>query len=182
MTRIDETEAAYWLQKAESSERAVRARALFFGGYNCAQAVALAFSDLIDMDEKLLAQALSSFGGGLGRMREVCGTVSGMSFVAGALYGYDDPAASQEKAEHYARIQQLAGTFAAVNGSIICRELLGLSKPGASEPTPEKRTEEYYKKRPCDQLVAIAAAILEEYRLPSSAGTAGQHQAVSADR
>ena len=101
----------------------------------------------------------------MGRMREVCGAVSGMSFVAGALYGYDEPGAAsqQEKAAHYARIQELAGTYAAVNGSIVCRELLGLSTPGADAPTPSPRTAEYYKKRHCGQLVAIAAAILEEY-------------------
>ena len=165
MREIDEAAAEQWLQKIKVSPRAKRAQQYFLEGYNCAQAVAYAFSDLIDMDEKLLLRSLSSFGGGMGRMREVCGAVSGMSFVAGALYGYDEPGAAsqQEKAVHYARIQELAGTYAAVNGSIVCRELLGLSTPCADAPTPSPRTAEYYKKRPCGQLVAIAAAILEEY-------------------
>lgn len=162
---IDRQAVEYWQQKMETSERGARAQQNFMKGYNCSQSVALAFADLIDMDESLLLRALSSFGGGLGRMREVCGTVSGMSFVAGALYGYDVPgAAGQEaKSAHYARIQELAGAFRAVNGSIICRELLGLSKSGADVPTPELRTAEYYKKRPCGQLVALAATILEDY-------------------
>ena len=163
--QIDETVAAYWTDQVKHSERGQRALQNFMDGYNCSQSVALAFADLIDMDESLLLRALSSFGGGLGRMREVCGTVSGMSFVAGALYGYDVPgAAGQEaKSAHYARIQELAGAFQAVNGSIICRELLGLDYPGADRPTQELRTAEYYKKRPCGQLAALAATILEDY-------------------
>ncbi len=163
--QIDDAAAGYWLQKLETSERGQRAQQNFLDGYNCSQAVALAFADLIEMDEKLLLRALSSFGGGLGRMREVCGAVSGMSFVAGALYGYDEPGVTgqQEKAAHYARIQELAGAFQAVNGSMICRELLGLTKSGADAPTPQLRTAEYYKKRPCAQLVALAATIMEDY-------------------
>ena len=162
---IDETAVEYWLQKLEMSERGTLAQQNFLKGYNCSQSVALAFADLIDMDERLLLRALSSFGGGLGRMREVCGAVSGMSFIAGALYGYDVPGAGgqQQKAAHYARIQELAGAFQAVNGSIFCRELLGLDRSGADQPTPELRTAEYYKKRPCGQLVALAATILEDY-------------------
>lgn len=163
-TNIEET-AAYWLRQMERSPRAKQAQQYFLEGYNCAQAVALAFSDLIDMDKALLLRTTSSFGGGMGRMREVCGAVSGMSFVAGALYGYETPGAAgqQEKAAHYARIQELADAFRAVNGSIVCRELLGLEISGADAPTPQLRSAEYYKKRPCAQLVALAAGILEEY-------------------
>ena len=165
MVEIDEKKAEYWLKKAEESPRGQRALALFKEGYNCSQAVALAFADLIGMDEKLLARVTSSFGGGMGRMREVCGAVSGMFFVAGALYGYEEPGAlgQQEKAAHYARIQELAGEYRAVNGSIICRELLGINTLGADQPTPELRTAEYYKKRPCGQLVMLAATIMESY-------------------
>lgn len=165
MVKIDEKKAEYWLQKAEQSERGQRAAELFKEGYNCSQAVAMAFSDLIGMDERLLARMTSSFGGGMGRLREVCGAVSGMFFVAGALYGYEEPgsAGQQEKAAHYTRIQELAGEYRAINGSIVCRELLGLDKPGADQPTPELRTAEYYKKRPCGQLVMLAATILEDY-------------------
>ena len=165
MVEIDEKKAEYWLKKAEESPRGQRALALFKEGYNCSQAVALAFADLIGMDEKLLARVTSSFGGGMGRMREVCGAVSGMFFVAGALYGHEEPGAvgQQEKAAHYARIQELAGEYRAVNGSIICRELLGINTLGADQPTPELRTAEYYKKRPCGQLVMLAATIMESY-------------------
>lgn len=165
MLEIDEERARFWLKKAEESPRAQRAQAFFKEGYNCSQAVALAFADLIGMDEKLLLRMTSSFGGGMGRLREVCGAVSGMFFVAGALYGYEEPgsAGQQEKTAHYERIQELAGEYRAVNGSIICRELLGLGISGADQPTPEPRSAEYYKKRPCGQLVMLAAAMLENY-------------------
>ena len=165
MIEIDEKKAEYWLKKAEDSPRGQRALTFFKEGYNCSQAVVLAFSDLIGMDEKLLVRMSSSFGGGMGRLREVCGAVSGMFFVAGALYGYEEPGAAgqQEKAAHYARIQELADEYRAINGSIVCRELLGLDTHGADQPTPELRTAEYYKKRPCGQLVMLAATILESY-------------------
>lgn len=135
---------------------------LFEEGYNCAQSVFLAFADLHGIDKKTAAALSSSFGGGMGRLREVCGAVSGMFLVAGALYGYDDPEAREEKAEHYARIQELAAAFEKENGSIVCRELLGLSVKKEA-PTPEARTAEYYKKRPCKELVGQAAEILEQY-------------------
>ena len=134
----------------------------FLRGYNCTQAVVLAFSDLHGMDEKTAARLSSSFGAGMGRLREVCGTVSGMFLVAGMLYGYEEPKDYQGKKEHYERIQQLARAFEEQNGSIVCRELLGLNKK-KDEPAPEQRTEEYYKKRPCGKLVHMAAAIMEEY-------------------
>lgn len=166
MMEVDKRKAEDWLKKAEESPRGQRALQNFQQGYNCSQAVALAFADLIAMDESLLARIASSFGGGMGRLREVCGAVSGMSLVAGALYGYETPGAAgqQEKAAHYARIQALAEEYRAVNGSIVCRELLGLGAAhGADQPTPELRTAEYYKKRPCGQLVMLAATILESY-------------------
>ena len=142
--------------------RKEKAMELFENGYNCAQAVILAFSDLTELDEKTLARIGSSFGGGMGRLREVCGAVSGMLTVAGLLYGYDSTEAGAQKAEHYARVQQLAGCFSEKNGSIICRELLGLTKKTDS-PEPEARTAEYYKKRPCRELVGDAAEILESF-------------------
>lgn len=95
-------------------------------------------------------------------MREVCGAVSGMFMVAGLLYGYDEPKNFEAKSEHYARIQELAGEYSERNGSIVCREILGLGK-GKDDPVPSRRTQEYYKKRPCPDLVAMAAAIMEEY-------------------
>ena len=134
----------------------------FTDGYNCSQAVVLAFADMLDADESFLLKLSSSFGGGLGRLREVCGSVSGMAIVLGILYGYDDSSTKEAKAEHYARIQEVAHEFEARNGSIVCRELLGLSVKH-DNPTPEARTSEYYKKRPCVELVGDSAEILEEY-------------------
>ena len=146
----------------QNSVHAKKAMELFKEGYNCSQAVLLAFEDVHHMDRETASKLASSFGGGLGRMREVCGAVSGMAMVAGLLWGYDSPTDHEGKTEHYARIQELAGKFTEVNGSIVCKELLGLEKKEGSY-VPEKRTEEYYKKRPCGDLVGIAAAILDEY-------------------
>ncbi len=146
----------------EKNARAQQAMANFKEGYNCSQAVLLAFADRINMDKSTALKLSSSFGGGMGRLREVCGAVSGMFMVAGLLYGYDEPRDLQGKTEHYARIQELAEEFRIRNGSIVCKELLGL-KEKESSPIPEKRTEEYYKKRPCVQLIGMAAAIMEQY-------------------
>lgn len=143
------------------SERGDRAKELFRQGYNCAQAVVLAFSDMTGLDEKTSAMLASGFGGGMGRMREVCGAVSGMFIVYNMLNGYSDPADNEGKMRNYADIQKLAADFKAENGSIICKELLGLSKPEGTH-IPEKRTDEYYKKRPCGDLVKIATEVLEE--------------------
>lgn len=145
-----------------TSKRAQEAMHLFREGYNCSQSVFLAFNDLYGIDRKKALMLSSSFGGGMGRLREVCGAVSGMFMVAGLLYGYDSPKNYERKKEHYERIQYLAKEYKLLNGSIICRELLGLDK-GADQPAPEKRTEAYYKKRPCEQLVGMAAAIMEQY-------------------
>lgn len=142
--------------------RREKAMALFEEGYNCAQSVFLAFSDMHGIDERTAAALSSSFGGGMGRLREVCGAVSGMFLTLGVLYGYDNPKAKEEKAEHYARIQELAAAFEKENGSIVCRELLGL-RVKKEAPTPEARTKEYYQKRPCRELVGDAAEILERY-------------------
>ncbi|MDE5996353.1 MAG: C-GCAxxG-C-C family protein [Eubacterium sp.] len=134
-----------------------KAKAFFMQGYNCSQAVACAFADELNMNDVDIARLTMGFGGGIGRMREVCGTVSGMAFVISALY------ADEGKASVYEKIQAVAEKFEAENGSIICRELLGLDKNGNRCPTPEPRTEQYYKKRPCSQLVYMAADILEEF-------------------
>lgn len=143
--------------------RSEKAKQYFQSGYNCSQAVAMAFSDLIGMDEKAIARIVSGFGGGVGRMREVCGAVSGMTFVLSALYGYDDAKDYENKKRIYVEVQALANKFKEENGSIVCRELLGLNTQGADSPAPEKRTEGYYKKRPCAELVEYSAAILEDY-------------------
>lgn len=139
---------------------------LFRNGYNCSQAVAGAFTDVIGLDFDTTVKLASSFGGGFGRMREVCGAVSGMMIVIGLCEGYSDPKDTAAKKAHYEKVQKLAGEFRNINGSIICRELLGLDKKGDvtdSSPTPSARTEAYYKKRPCVELVRIAAEILDRY-------------------
>lgn len=158
-------------------DRAKLAKRLFSDGCNCAQAVLLAFSDKTGLDEKAAMLLSSSFGGGMGRMREVCGAVSGMLMALGAICGYDAfaPDAKLKKAEHYAHIQELCGRFRCENGSIICRELLEghIKKTGtegeqtdamrSSDPTPTPRSEEYYQKRPCGELVSAAARLLDAY-------------------
>ena len=141
-------------------DRELEAIKRFCNGYNCAQAVIMVYADLIGLDEKTCAKLSSSFGGGMGRMREVCGAVSGMFMVAGLLYGYEGPEEGDIKKEHYARIQHLAEKFREEAGSIICREIL---KNPPSDPTPSPRTEEYYRNRPCARMVALAVRILEQY-------------------
>ena len=134
----------------------------FMKGYNCSQSVVLAFADMLPVKESDLLKMASSFGGGMGRLREVCGSVSGMFIVIGLLYGYDGPETGPVKAEHYKRVQELAHRFEEKHGSIVCRELLGLNVKREA-PTPEARTKEYYKKRPCPEIIGDAAEILEEY-------------------
>lgn len=143
--------------------RKEKAMAYFRQGYNCAQAVVLAFAYLTDMDEATLSRMSCSFGGGMGRLREVCGTVTGMFLVTGLLRGYDGAETGEVKAAHYARIQALAKEFERQNGSIVCRELLALRQKHRDDPTPEARTEAYYAGRPCAELVGSAAEILENY-------------------
>lgn len=146
----------------EQVDYGTKAKELFLSGYNCAQAVVCAFADKTGLEDSLAKRLSSSFGGGMGRLREVCGAVSGMFIVIGILYGYEEIEDQAAKAKHYARIQELAGRFSDENGSIICRELLGLEQK-RSTPEPELRTAEYYQKRPCPEKVASAARILAEY-------------------
>lgn len=138
------------------------ARNNFLHGFNCSQSVVAAFADLMDLNPAQAIRMASPFGGGMGRMREVCGCVSGMYMVLGYLYGYDDPKVYDGKKELYARVQELAGKFREGNGSIICRELLGAEgKDNGSEPS--KRTDEYYQKRPCPKLAGYTAELLARY-------------------
>ena len=134
---------------------------LFLSGSNCSQAVMVAFCDVTGLDPQLAAKLSCSFGGGMGRMREVCGAVSGMLMVAGLLYGYDDPGEQDvSKKAHYKLVQELAARFREETGSIVCREIL---KNPPSDPSPTPRTAEYYKTRPCTRMVMLAARILDEY-------------------
>ena len=142
-------------------DRGLKAAQLFESGYNCAQSVAVAFADVIGMTEKQAARTVSAFGGGMGRLREVCGAVSGMFFVTSLLYGYDDASDNNAKMELYALVQDLAGQFREMGaGSIVCREIL---KNPPSDPKPAERTQEYYRLRPCARLCYNAAHILEKY-------------------
>lgn len=144
-----------------SSTKAEYARQLFLKGANCAQAVAGAFADEVKMDEVQLFKLASGFGGGVGRMREVCGAVSGMVLIMNMLYGNDDITDKNAKDAHYERVQKLIKQFEAETGSIICRTLLALDSTEKIVPTSEARTQEYYQKRPCADLVALAAQLLE---------------------
>ena len=137
-------------------EKAIK---LFKEGYNCAQSVFLAFNDVMGLDEKTALKLSSSFGGGIARLREVCGAVSGMCMVLGVLYGYDSPTDMESKKAHYAFIREAIEKFKAENGSIICRDILGDPEHGGD---PEPRTESYYKKRPCAEYVGMCARITEE--------------------
>lgn len=154
--------AAWRKRKITMSKKGETAKALFLEGYNCSQSVLGAFAEDLGLNLETALRLSSSFGGGMGRLREVCGAVSGMFLVAGLKYGYSDPHNQTAKAEHYKRIQDLAAEFREENGSIICRELLNLSE-GPDSPVPADRTKDYYKKRPCAELVKSAAEMMENY-------------------
>ena len=143
------------------SSRADKAKELFEQGYNCAQSTLGAFSDILGLDFDTAMKLSSSFGGGMGKLREVCGAVSAMFMIAGMLKGYSTPETGEIKAQHYKLIQDLAQKFREENGSIICRELLNLQEKEKTY-VPSQRTEEYYKTRPCSMLVYSAAKIIEE--------------------
>ncbi len=137
------------------TEKAVE---LFKSGYNCSQSVVGAFADEFGLDNEILMKLACGFGGGIGRMRSVCGAFSGSVMLAGLLFDEKD------KAGCYETVQKLAEKFKSDNGSIICGELLGLSKPEGSF-IPAERTTEYYKKRPCVKIVESAAAMVKEILL-----------------
>lgn len=183
MIHHDKHKPTDWQEETE--RRVAKGIALFKQGYNCSQAVTLAFADWYGVPEGLMARMSASFGGGIGRMRETCGTASGMFMLAGLEIATEEP--DQEvKAQNYKAVQQLAAMFKEQTGSLICRELLknyvrnaslrnrthesatlARARNGASayeneknvvstDPTPEARTDEYYKKRPCVKMVELA--------------------------
>lgn len=145
------------------SDRGQKAYNYFMQGYNCSQAVLLAFSDLTGLDEKTACMIASGFGGGIGRTRNVCGTVTGMVMAADMIKGYSDPKDNSGKKHTYEMVQNLIEKFKEQNGSIVCAELLGLKPMENNSPTPSQRTDEYYKKRPCPLLCKDATEILEAY-------------------
>ena len=136
-----------------------KAAQLFRAGYNCAQATFCAFADEIGMDADFAARLSSSFGGGMGRMREVCGAVSGALMALGAFRGYDDMGDAELKKAHYARVQNIMKGFADEMGSYVCRDVLKVL--GAQEPSPTPRTEEFYRVRPCVKCVMCAARLVD---------------------
>ena len=145
-------------------DRADRAEELFRKGYNCSQSVFAAFADVLGMSVEEAAEMASPFGAGVGKLREVCGAVSGMTLAAGYLKGYDDPADYESKKDLYRLIQKMCAEFEERKGTIICRELLGLKK-GEDQAEPSVRTEEYYQSRPCVGACRKAAEIAEKYLL-----------------
>ena len=136
----------------------------FLQGYNCCQSVLLTFSDLLETNPETLKTISSGFGGGMGRLREVCGAFSAMVMMAGFISPADNPAIKEARTKNYALVQDFAEKFKAANGgSIVCRELLGLAQNAAKEsPVPSDRTAEYYKKRPCPIIIGNAAKIVAE--------------------
>lgn len=141
------------------TERAVE---LFKSGFNCSQSVFAAFCEEFSMDEKTALKVSAGLGGGVGRMREVCGAVSGGAMVAGMIYGATEGSDKEAKAKTYKKVQEIADEFKKINPSIVCRELLSLSSTEAISSHPEQRTDSYYKKRPCVKIVEDAARATEK--------------------
>lgn len=150
------------MSQEEIEKRVNRAKALFQEGYNCSQSVFVSCCDLFGItDENLAFRLASSFGGGIGRMRLTCGAACGMFLLEGLHSGSTD-GDHDKKMHNYEAVQALADKFREENGSLQCAELLGLSKSAPTPPAPEQRTEAYYKKRPCAEMVGSAVRIFLE--------------------
>jgi len=147
------------MDKNELEKRTEQALTYFNDGYNCSQAVFMAYSDLYNMDKELAAKISSSFGGGMGRLREVCGAVTGMFMVLGLHYPATDVKDKAAKTTNYASVQRTAAEFKQEMGSFICADLLKI-KRAPENPTPSERNVKYHALRPCDRCVAMAAEIL----------------------
>lgn len=135
--------------------------AMFESGYNCAQSVFVTYAELFGMDRETALRISCPMGGGVGRMREICGTVSSMAMLGGLKTGNTDPDNQEAKTYNYELARRMADRFKEENGSMICRELLGIEEREESA-APSERTREYYADRPCSRLVACAAAIIED--------------------
>jgi len=140
--------------------RSEQAKEFFLNGANCAQSVLRAFCDRCGLTPDTAMKLASGFGGGLARQREVCGAITGMCMAADLIYGPGEGTDKAAKDAHYALIRELCDEFRAETGSIVCRELLGLAPAQSDPPVSEARTPAYYNKRPCAELVALAAGIL----------------------
>lgn len=150
------------LSAEEFDKRIDNAVNYFKQGYNCSQSVVAAFADLYGLKQDLALKVASSFGGGIGRMRETCGAACGLFMLIGLDCGSTDGKDNSSKSHNYAMVQKYAQQFKEQNGSIICAELLGLKERPIS-PQAETRTKEYYKKRPCVEMVRCAAKLFREY-------------------
>ena len=144
-------------------DRIELAVSLFKEGYNCSQSVVAAFADMYGFTREQALRMSASFGGGIGRMRQTCGAACGLFLVAGLETGCTEGSNREGKEANYKLVQQLAEEFKQRNGSLICAQLLGLDKSAPTPATPEARTAEYYKKRPCVKMVEDAARIWVEY-------------------
>lgn len=143
------------------NSRVEEAVSLFEGGFNCCQSVFAAYADLFGMNREEALKLASPMGAGIGRMREVCGTVSAMALLSGLADGNSDPEDEAKKTLVYERVRDMSDEFSAANGSIICRELLGIMGREKSA-APSLRTKEYYEARPCVKFVRCAAEIVEK--------------------
>ena len=132
----------------------------FLSGTNCAQAVLMAYADVLGLTAEQAAMIAVGHGGGMGRLRLHCGAFSAAVMLAGAIEG-PDGASKAHRPQTYARVQAIHRRFLEVNGTISCAELLG--RAGVPEdPTPEERTPEYYAKRPCERVIRSACRIIDE--------------------
>ena len=145
------------------NDRSEEAKNNFLAGMNCAQAVLCAFADRCGLDRETALKLASGFGGGIARQREVCGAITGMCMAADLIRGPGEGSDKAAKDEHYAFIRGLCDAFRDETGSIVCRELLGLAPKQSDSPVSEARTAAYYAKRPCAELVELAAKILSEH-------------------
>ena len=147
------------MKDIDIEERANRATRNFEAGYNCAQSVFLAYSDVFDLDMETAKKISVSFGGAVGRMREICGTVSAMAMLAGFKYPVLDITDQEARTRNYAMVQKMADIFKEKHGTIICRQLLPPEDAAATTPAPAARTQEYYQKRPCRRFIEDSARI-----------------------
>jgi len=153
------------MASVDIEKRVERARELFMSGYNCSQSVFMALADQYDIPEKQAARLSASFGGGIGRLREMCGACSAMALLEGLHSGATEAADVEGKQANYKNVQALVHRFAEQNGSYICRELLQLRKDAPTPPVPDPRTAEYYRQRPCLRMVESAVRIYCEQNL-----------------
>ena len=147
------------MNNTEIENRVSTAITFFESGYNCSQSVFMAYSDRYGIEPEMAAKLASSFGGGMGRLREVCGAVSAMFLLLGLHYPFTDPNDKVAKTTNYKAVQRTATEFKLIMGSYICADLLKL-KHEPQYPESSERNEAYYKSRPCTRCVKVASEIV----------------------